>query len=330
MFLLLPLIVLAYYFSDSTSAFLSEPILALSNYLHNFCLSFSKASPYEGLYQSLSCGKKLPSHWYSLFANSGLIHLIIISGLHISLIYRSLTHLQSKILLLPKSITISLNLFLLLLYTFMLNISAPALRAYFFQVIKLINNYGKLHWPSSYLVLLSVLLSLLFKPSLWASISLLLSWSAILIIYFLHQVLSHPLIPSVYKKPFIKIPIQSALLYLFLFPILSQFNSIHPFSIFIQILFTPLLLLFLIPLSILQYFFFSNLFFADYLWKIFFSLLTPLQNLLVNGPTADKLPLLYFWIYTISLQFCLSLFEVYIKKYKLSMKKNIHLKNHDL
>lgn len=330
MLLLLPLILLTYYFSNSTSVFLSESALSLSSYLHNFCLSFSKASPYEGLYQSLSCGKKLSSNLYSLFANSGLIHLIIISGLHISLIYKTLNAIQKKIFFLPKSITLSINLLLLLLYTFMLNISAPALRAYFFQIIKLINKYCQLYWPPSYLILISVLFSLLCKPSLWASISLLLSWSAILIIYFLHQILTHPLIPPVYKKPVVKIIIQSFLLYVFLFPLLSQFNNIHPFSIFIQLLFTPLLLFFLIPLSIIQYFLFSNLLFTDYLWKTFFLLLKPMQNLLTNGPIAEKRPLFYFWIYTISLQFFLILFESYNRRFKLSIKKNIHLKNHDL
>lgn len=330
MLLLLPLILLTYYFSSTTSVFLSENILSLSAHLHNFCLSFSKTSPYEGLYQSLSCGKKLSSDLYSLFANSGLIHLIIISGLHISLIYKTLNYIQKKIFFLPKSITVSINLLFLLLYTFMLNISAPALRAYFFQIVKLINKHYKLHWPPSYLILVSVLFSLLCKPTLWASISLLLSWTAILIIYFLQQALTHPLIPPIYKKPIVKIIIQSILLYLFLFPLLSQFNNIHPFSIFIQLLFTPLLLFILIPLSILQYFLFSNLFFTEYLWRTFFLLLTPMQGLLINGPIAEKRPLFYFWIYTISLQFCLILFENYNRRFKLSIKKNIHFKNHDL
>ncbi|MBE8221461.1 MAG: hypothetical protein HAW60_01900 [Bdellovibrionales bacterium] len=309
---------------------MSENALALSDSLHNFCLSFSKPSPYEGLYQSLSCGKKLSSDLYSLFAKSGLIHLIIISGLHISLIYRFLNYIQKKIFFLPKIITVSVNLLFLLLYTFMLNISAPALRAYLFQIVRLVNANYKLHWPPSYLILISVLLSILFKPTLWASMSLLLSWTAIIIIYFLQQVLTHPLIPKVYKQPLLRITIQGILLYLFLFPILSQFNNIHPFSIFVQLLFTPLLLFLLIPLSILQYFLFSNLIFTDYLWKTFFLLLNPMQGMLASGPIAEKRPLLYFWIYAVSLQFCLFIFEKYNRHFKLSIKQNINFKNHDL
>lgn len=330
MLALLPLILLTYYFSSISSVFLSENFLALSTSLHNFCLSFSKTGPYEALYQSLSCGTKLSSNLYPLFANSGLIHLIIISGLHIALMYRAFNYIQLKLFPFSKKTATSFSLLFLLLYTFMLNLSAPALRAYFFQIIKLINKYYKFHWSPSYLILISVLLSLLFKPSLWASLSLLLSWTALLVIYFLQQALTHPLIPPAYTKPIIKKIIQSTLLYLFLLPFLSQFNNIHPFSIFIQLLFTPLLLFLLIPLSILKYFLLSNVFFIDYLWKIFFTLLQPLQNLLTNGPLSEKRPLLYFWIYTVSLQFFLILFESYNRSFKLSMKQNIHFKNHDL
>lgn len=330
MWLLFPLIALTYYLLGNTPSDLSELLISLSQFLHNFCLSFSKASPYQGLYQSLSCGVKLPQSLYPLFASSGLIHLIIISGLHISLLYRLLSFAQKKIKFLPRSLNAVFSLTILFFYTLMLNVSAPALRAYCFQIIQLTNKKCKLHWPPSYLILISVLLSLLWKPALWTSLSLLLSWLAILVIYLVQQTLAHPLIPKIYKQIVIKKIIQSLLLYLFLFPILSQFNSLHPFSIFVQLLFTPLLLFILIPLSIVQYFLFFNTFFVDYLWNIFFLFLEPLQNFLQNEYLSQKHSLIYFWIYVVSVQFILMLLEGYIRRFKLSMKKTFHRINHDL
>lgn len=323
MLALTPLILTTYYLPQIIPAFLSENLLNLSKTLHHLCLNFSQKGPYEELYQSISCGTRLPLDLHPLFANSGLIHLIIISGLHISLLYKSLNYLQRKIPILPKSLTF----IFLLLYTFMLNVSAPALRAYCFQVIKVINKKYKLHWPPSYSILLSILLSLLFKPVLWASLSLLLSWVAIVIIYFIQQALTHPLMPKAYKRPLIKTILNSTFLYLFLFPILSQFNNIHPLSIVVQLLLAPLLLFSLIPLSIIHYFLFSSIFNLNILWDVFFFILKPLQHFLPTGEPFNKAPLLYFWIYALSLHFLLILFEVYNRNFKLSMKKNIHLHN---
>lgn len=142
---------------------------------HQVCLSRIPSSSYSLIYGAMVCAEKI-SYQDSmgiLFKKMGLIHLLVVSGAHLFIIYRLLLFLVGR----HKRFTVCIFL-LLLLYLFVCRFEAPVVRGFFGIVVTKWNERYHLFWNRSQCVLFSGLLCLVFFPSWLLSLSFQLCWAA--------------------------------------------------------------------------------------------------------------------------------------------------------
>ena len=247
-------------FISSSYLFPFLNVSELSNNLHRLCLTqLNFETPLADLYKALVCGKRLASNspLKELFVKGGLIHLTVVSGAHLLFIEK----LWEKLPLKTGLKTYGLFVFLIL-YAFASHLHPPVVRALFAFFLFRLSHSSKLFWNASFVTLLSGIFCLIYKVSWVHSFSLQLS----LLACFL-QTLSK----SSIKKCFF--------IYLFIFPIVSQWQSLHPITIFINWIVAPLISGLLFPLSFLSPFFPILYPISDFLWTFCLQLLKFVQFL---------------------------------------------------
>lgn len=192
--------------------------------LHTACLSFAPDSPQQELYQSFVCGAPLTDPTFStLFTQSGLIHVVVVSGAH-------LVFLEVLLSLVDPRGRVTLPV--LGFYSLVTGFNAPVARSLTQLILAKVSQKFQLYWSGPLLTLLAGALTFFV---LGPSISLSLSWLASLA---LHASRSSPF------KTQLRI-------YFFLFPALAILAPAHPLSIVINVLFVPLLSILAFPLSLL-------------------------------------------------------------------------------
>ncbi|MYE07865.1 MAG: hypothetical protein F4X95_03845 [Oligoflexia bacterium] len=261
----------------------------------NTLLSDAIQEPTENLnilYSAFICGERLPDgEIKKTFIALGIIHLTVISGAH-------LIFLEKIWNLLPvfrfKNILLAL---FLLTYSMSAGLSPPILRALFSLLLARINKKLKLFWSPYIRVHISGLLCLLCQNNWFHSLSLQLSWIASL------GMSNHRL--SRFKS--------CVLTFLLILPIVSQWGGVHPLSIILNWLITPLAACVLLPLSLLTVPFPILRFFTDEIWKYFLYGMNLFKPLTENRRIELSWSLSSFqiWIYICIFFISLHLYFVY-------------------
>jgi predicted membrane metal-binding protein len=247
----------------------------VSLYFHSHCLRLSPYSPYQELYQGIVCGKNLESaSWQQTFAVTGLLHLLVVSGSHLLLIYS-----LARRLALPPNILLSLGFF----YCLVCKVDAPIVRAYVFIALSLWNERQRWQWSTWHLHAISIVLCLCVRPSWVSSLSLQLS---ILCAFALSLTPHH----------------KHLWVYLILFPALILLGNYHPLTVLMNIVLGPILGLVLFPLSALAFLLEPLVYVTDLFWKYLLLLLKTIStNLQLSVAASYNYNASIFWIYIIFL-----------------------------
>ena len=190
----------------------------LSFYLHDQCLDIL---PLKGkwlpVYKALICGQRLPrGPIKQAFVEGGLIHLMVVSGAH-------LMFLEKLWIKLPLPFFKKSGLFFFLLfYALITQLHPPVVRALFsFFLFQMSRSY-KFFWNHPFVTHLSGILCLMCSPQWIHSLSLQLSWLA---------ALAQGTSSSSFKRAFFT--------YIIVFPIVSQWQFLHPLTVLINWLAAP-------------------------------------------------------------------------------------------
>ncbi len=262
----------------------------LSVEINKYCLALSPPSAHQEFYQSLVCGKKLQT---SPFKNSlqhlGLIHLFVVSGAHLHFLSRLLAPVL-------KCLRIS-SLRLPLLLAFVATTAFPmaALRAWVFLALGDFSKNHDLHLSPHQRLLVSVVFCLSLAPDQIYSIGLPLSWMACLGLILGRQALS-----------------QSALVYVFTFPIIATIQWLSPWSIAINTFLAPWVGSVLFPISFLTVCLSWLQPLGDLLWSLFNALTMILSKPLQTPPSPPwQVSPLTLWLYCLVMHFVI---QVIIQK----------------
>lgn len=209
----------------------------ISNYLQNICFAAVANSPHSDLQKALVCGINLPqnSAWQKTLIQTGLIHLVVVSGSHFIVLLLSLEWLAGKFRIQQKAFKFT-SWIVLLLYALTTGLQAPAIRALFGLALTDFSYFFRLNLSRLHILIYSVLLSLAFAPAWYASLSLILSATATL------ALLAHP-----HAKIFTK----QCLVFLLLLPALASLQTAHPIHIVSNLVLGPLLSLILLPVAVI-------------------------------------------------------------------------------
>lgn len=214
--------------------------------LHTLCLQLAPESSYQGLYQSFVCGASLKDPFLaSSFTQSGLIHVVVVSGAHLIFLEVLLSYLD------PRS---RFTFPFLALYSLVTGFKPPIARSLLQIMLVKFSERFQLHWSSP---LVTMGAGLLTMALLGSSLSLSLSWLASLALH-------------VPKSTALKTQVR---IYLLLFPILASLGPAHPLAIVINVLFVPVLSALAFPLSLACFVFPPLTLVMDPLWQGFHDLL---------------------------------------------------------
>lgn len=230
-----------------------EIVQPWSIFFHHFCLNRlpEQAQAYAEL-QAIVCGKNFTDASVSeIYTSTGLIHLFVVSGAHLLLIQKILQKIYD-----PKKNGLLIGL-CLLIYALCCNLNPPVTRSLIALAISAITFKNHLYWPENFKIFLGGLVALIFHPAWLTSISLQLSWLAALVVS----------INSLYlaKK---NILLRQSTFFIFLAPVLIFFQTPNPLTIFMNLIFAPVLEFILFPLGLLvwlipgTYIFFDHTLFA--------------------------------------------------------------------
>ncbi len=256
---------------------IENKIKYFSPLLHQLCVSSSPPSQHIQLYKGIVCGENLDSATLSnLFATTGLLHLLVVSGSHLLLV----ASISKRI-----KINDSIIMFLCLIYSFICLLEPPIVRAYIFIGLNHINQKRHLQWSSWHRHFITIFLCICLFPNWIESLSFQLS---ILCAFALSLTSRHP----------------NLWVYIVLFPALLLLGNYHPFSVLINVSLGPVLGVLLFPLSALAYFI-PNLYIGvDLLWtllikilhQISFYLQTQSDYTMTYSPTIFWSYILVLWI----------------------------------
>ena len=262
----------------------------LSLEAHGFCLQSAPSSQWESFYQAIVCGKKLQAspQWQQM-KNLGMLHILVVSGVHLAFFSQTLRFLFFHRL--PKNLESLLLLSLVVVCQF----QAPALRAWCYLFISGFNKKKKLFLKPSGLLLVTVIFCLSINPVFFTSMSLPLTWLACLGIGF-------------GKNSFT----QSFFCFLFLQPILIQWGSPSPLTIGINALITPLVGIVLFPASLFCFFLPFLTPIVDFLWETLFGLTQTLSSgLALSEAQSFSGGKLWIWLYALTLNIVFMGWEFY-------------------
>ncbi len=189
-------------------------------------MNLGPESDYSELYDAIVCGSKIKSPYFKqIFQQSGLLHLIVVSGSHLVFLAEILSRMRLRSAVLQTSILAS--------YVLVCQMQAPSLRSFFVFVTSLISEKYALHMPKFYQYIISTVFCLMLFPSWASSISLKLSLLAAIGLSLSHQ----------HTK-------QCWIIFLLIMPILF-FGNMGIVSLINNIFLSPVIGLFLFPLSLL-------------------------------------------------------------------------------
>jgi ComEC/Rec2-related protein len=265
----------------------------LTTRLHQDCLDLLPKNPAtEATLKALVCGHNFESFQTAhLYTSSGLIHLFVVSGSHLILVYKFLDFIFQKIKLCDSKKIIFTILFL---YCAVCLFNAPIVRSFLGLLIFEILHIKVKYWPKDYVLLLVGFLCLMISPEWIDSLSLQMSWLAALAIESNHRYLKNS--NSLLKQ------LSFYVFYIFTFSALG-FPQVS--ILIIALFFNPVLEFILIPLAFLV----LGFPFLDPVFEIVISVLNTLLSYMelstseITTPFADTL--LFNWSLILSIHFIL-------------------------
>jgi len=238
------------------------------------------------------------------FINSGVIHLIAISGQHVLIIY---SFLFSIFYFIPikKRVKVIISIMLLIFYSFLTYNNPPVVRAVIFITIFLLGELIGRKVDRESLIFLTFLLMLIFNDSNFKDNGFILSFIAVYGIYISSEIFQ-------FKSGFLKVFLTSVIVLILTIPyMMFQFKYISvgsPFFTFI--LYLPFSLI--IPMSILSFIpFFGFLTYpVNYIFKF-------IENVVAF---SDRLSLIYHFQIDLIIFILLetTLIFIFYKKFKFS------------
>ncbi len=131
--------------------------------------------PYQGLVYSLSFGLKEGLSWEEkeLFSSLGLMHLFVVSGLHLGIYFRGIVGLIG-FLRLPRILGELLGLLLVFFFSFLSDFHVSTLRSLIILILGIVSFHSKKKMDPIEALGFSVFLLLLFRPSFATSFSFIL------------------------------------------------------------------------------------------------------------------------------------------------------------
>lgn len=254
---------------------LSISLLAsrLKNSIISYLLSFSKVtSSTKGFLVALLTGDKsfLNKKGHKLFRESGVIHVLAISGLHVGILYFTLYFLFSKLFRLSDSFVFYTIATLLITYAFITGLSPSVTRA---VLMFILIHYGKLFQKSVStlnIVFSCAALMLFFDPDLICDVGFQLSYSAVIgIVLIMQHSDFNDFVRIPYLTFFWKVILVNVAAFIFTAPIVSfHFGVVNFTSIWASVFIVPIITVIMclgIALLILSF----NQFFAE---KVFLSI----------------------------------------------------------
>ena len=167
----------------------------------------------------------------------GISHLLAISGLHIIFLFKVLCYLFLKIFKYYRKL---IPLTLISIYIFIIGSPVSALRALLFLVLGTLNKKGDITYTRLDILSISALITLLFNPYQFYSVSFLLSYLVSFIL--IHQRTNKGKLKGAYKSYF--------LIYFATFPfVINMTNKISLLSFLLSPIFTIILSFILVPIS---------------------------------------------------------------------------------
>lgn len=260
--------------------FPSDPLFLaeLSSFLHKSCLSFTpKESPWLPFYEALLCGRPLPLEWKGSIQKLGLVHLYVVSGIHVLFLERALEKL-------PFSRGKFWWIFgILSLYAGFCQFSPPVTRALVHWSLKHLQRHQRWFWSPEQMSLYASATTLALFPHWLFSLSLPLSWTAALL---LSSSLGNK--SSLHKQ---------ITLYLGLSPLIFLFAPLHPISILMNLLFSPVMTV-LLPLL------FCTLFLplapvTDFIFQCMFQMFSWLELQWESSSPVFHISLPWVWVYVV-------------------------------
>ncbi len=233
--------------------------------LHERCLSWIPNTNYGPLYGAIVCGKDpaLSSEVLTLQI-SGLYHLLVVSGAHLTFIQGWLRPFSKK------SFTRRLAVLLLIVYTLMTNAQPPVVRAFVYWCLiewHPLRSSSIQSAPRGQLY--TGVICLTIFPAWSTSLSFWLSWLASLSIQIAQRVLKSELA-------------RHTLTHLILLPALVRLGAGHPFAILSNWILGPLFGALLLPLSIAAMAAPILQPLSDGIWFILIKILEPFCHLLIH------------------------------------------------
>lgn len=275
------------------SAILSESFQnSCSSFIHN--PHFHKSSDTSSeIVDAYLCGVDLPEGGTkSLFIQTSLYHLIVVSGSHLVFISLILE------VLLP-SMPFGVHLLLYLLLALMTGLQPPILRALFCAVAMGLGKSFRLHWSRLFVIFFGSFSCLCFFPDWIGSLSFLLSLGATLSLFA-----GKILVPKNQKHPKLW---NHVLVYIFLLPLLWGWGQLHPLGILTNLLIAPALSVSLWTLCGIWLFLPG---FGDLGFELLLKLLSEVSEWMPLVQPQGNTSILLKWVYVMILVFALWTMQV--------------------
>lgn len=210
----------------------------ISEFLHPICLQLLPENPKtQATLQALVCGHNFETYADTkLYTSSGLIHLFVVSGSHLLIIYKLLSFLFKRINLQNYQLH---SLFLIFFYSAVCQFNPPVMRSFLGLLIFTVLEQFHKYWPRNYVLLVVGLLCLAVNWRWVDSLSLQMSWLAALAIELNQRYLKNKSLLQQFSFYF---------MYLFTFCNLG-FPQVS--IVVIALFFTPFLEFILLPLAFL-------------------------------------------------------------------------------
>lgn len=182
---------------------------------------------------------------YNMYQNNGTSHLLAISGSHITVLLVIFSKILKKVKDIPKLIVLSI---ILLFFGFITGFQSAVNRAIFFFIISSINKLGKFNFNNLQILFLVAFIMILLNPFVIFDLGFLYSFIICGgIIYYQDKIKGN------YLQQLFKISLIS---FLFSLPITAYLNyEINIMSIFINMIFVPLISSIVFPLAIVTFLF---------------------------------------------------------------------------
>lgn len=261
---------------------------------HRACYSFAPHTTEIDQYRAIVCGTPLGfSSFRDELRQTGLIHLLVVSGSHVAFLETVLVNASRHFPLIRHTIPL-----LLLLFALVNLLEAVVMRALFSLFLRRVNERFHLSWGEVQILFMAGLLAMGFCKGKYSLLSLCLSWLLSLALLNLDSPVQPKREPT-HAESLIK----NARAYLFVAPGLLPFSLPHPASILCNFVFAPVMGFALFPASLLAFFIPGFTTVSDRLWRIVKEVVRFIASYVPPGLERCEIPLTVLLAYVAALSF---------------------------